>query len=277
MKTFFKIFFIVLALTFIYETIISYQTGIGGHTRKNLGTLGDGCICHRADSSSVVVVRITGPAAVLPNSVNIYRITMRGGPAITGGFDFNVKYGNVDTVQGEETRKIVEIFDSINDIAQSWPKHFVSDSVSWLVKYIAPNSAVITYDTLYATGNSTNNDGVPNDSDKWNFSPNFVVQVNPSIGIQQISSVADKFTLGQNYPNPFNPSTNIRFEISDVNYVNLKIYDITGREAAVLVNNLLQRGKYEVSWNASAFASGVYYYRLTAGKLSSVKKMILVK
>ena len=266
-----------MALAFVYETIISYQTGIGGHTRKNLWTIGDGCLCHGADSTSSVVVRITGPAQVLPNSVNIYRITMRGGPAITGGFDFNVKYGSVDTVPGQETRRIIETFDSINDIAHSWPKAFVGDSVSWLVKYIAPNPTEISYDTLYAAGNSCNNDGNSSDSDKWNFSLNFIVQVNPSIGIQPISSSAEGFSLGQNYPNPFNPATNIEFQVPDFGIVTLKVYDVLGREVAILVNEELLPGKYKYEWKADELSSGIYYYRLAATKYSDVKKMVIIK
>ena len=279
MKRMLTVFVIALFMTLVYETIISYQNGIGGHTRKNTVKV-VGCICHMADSLSSVVVRITGPAEVAPNSVNIYRITMRGGPAITGGFDFNVKYGNTDTVQGQGTRIIIEDPVSL-DISHSFPKTFSGDSVSWLVKYLAPDTNVVMYDTLYATGNSTNNDMFPNDSDKWNFSPNLVVQVNPSIGIQQISTIAESFSLSQNYPNPFNPVTNIRFSIPVGNLsnriVHLVIYSTQGRELTTLVNAELQPGTYEFDWDASNFASGVYYYKLTAGKYSQVKKMVLVK
>jgi hypothetical protein len=284
MKRILTFFLAVLTMLFVYETIVSFQDGIGGHTRKNLGTSGDGCICHRPDSTAGVVVRITGPAVVMGNSSNIYRITMRGGPAITGGFDFNVKYGNTDTVPGQGTRIILEDPSSL-DISHSFPKVFSSDSVSWLVKYIAPDTNIVIFDTLYATGNSTNNDLFPNDSDKWNFSPNFVVMVTPSIGIKKISTIAEVFALGQNYPNPFNPVTRIRFSIPLSRgvsegrgvFAKLIIYDAQGKQVAVLVNEQLSSGKYEYDWDASSYASGVYYYKLIAGSYSEVKKMILIK
>jgi Secretion system C-terminal sorting domain len=279
MKRILIIFFTALAVMFLYETALSFKDGIGGHTRKNIGTIGDGCICHMADSTSGVVVRITGPGVVVGNSVNTYRITMRGGPAITGGFDFNVKYGNTDTVQGEGTTVIIEDPNSL-DISHRNPKPFTSDSVSWLVKYKAPDTNIAIFDTLYATGNSTNNNLFPDDGDKWDFSPNFIVLVTPSIGIKKISTIAEQFALLQNYPNPFNPVTRIRFSIPQGtrgSSVNLVIYDSQGKQTAVLVNEQLSSGTYEYDWNALDFASGIYYYRLTTGSYSQVRKMILVK
>ncbi|HEY3249588.1 MAG TPA: T9SS type A sorting domain-containing protein [Ignavibacteria bacterium] len=103
------------------------------------------------------------------------------------------------------------------------------------------------------------------------------------IGIKQISGIADKFSLGQNYPNPFNPATKIKFEIPPVGTqyiepVQLRIYDILGREVAVLVNEPLTPGVYEKLFDGSSLASGVYFYKLTVGdKFSNVKKMVLLK
>jgi len=280
MKKILVVFISILSLVFIYETVISFDDGIAAHTRKNVNKV-VGCICHTADSLSSVVVRITGPTAVAPNSTNTYRITMRGGPAETGGFDFNVFSGNVDTVANQQTTKLYDSLQGWNDISHSSPKPFSGDSVSWLVKYIAPSTNVIIYDTLYATGNSTNNNFFPDDSDRWNFATNFVVEVNPSIGIRPISTIAESFSLGQNFPNPFNPATKIRFSIPVGNqnerFVRLVIFNIQGREVSTLVNSELESGTYEYDWDASNYASGVYYYKLTAGKYSEVKKMVLVK
>lgn len=83
--------------------------------------------------------------------------------------------------------------------------------------------------------------------------------------------------LFQNSPNPFNPSTVIRYEISAAGFVTLKIYDILGREVSTLINEELQAGSYKVDFNASAFSSGVYLYRLSAGDYSVVKKMVILK
>ena len=83
--------------------------------------------------------------------------------------------------------------------------------------------------------------------------------------------------LYDNYPNPFNPSTNIRFSISDPLFTTLKVYDVLGNEVATLVNEEKPAGSYEVNFNASMLASGIYYYRLTAGNFAETKRMILLK
>jgi len=86
------------------------------------------------------------------------------------------------------------------------------------------------------------------------------------------------FELSQNYPNPFNPSTVIRYEVSVMSKVTLKVYDILGREIAVLVNEEKTAGTYEAIFNASNLSSGVYFYRLqTDNGFAETKKMVLLK
>ena len=89
--------------------------------------------------------------------------------------------------------------------------------------------------------------------------------------------MATSYQLYQNYPNPFNPATNLRFAIADLRFVQLKVYDILGREVAVLVNEQKGPGTYTVEWNAAGFSSGMYFYRLEAGTFVDVKKMLLLK
>jgi hypothetical protein len=108
-----------------------------------------------------------------------------------------------------------------------------------------------------------------------------------SIGIQIISSeVPEEFKLGQNYPNPFNPATKIRFnnppsplsERGDRGgFVSVRVYDVLGKEIAVLVNEQLKPGTYEIEFDAANFPSGVYFYTLTAGDFIDTKKMLLLK
>jgi hypothetical protein len=88
---------------------------------------------------------------------------------------------------------------------------------------------------------------------------------------------ADGFALDQNYPNPFNPTTHLRFTIAELRFVSLKIYDVLGREVATLVDGEKKPGVYEMSFNASRLSSGVYYYRLSAGNYTEVKRMMLLK
>jgi photosystem II stability/assembly factor-like uncharacterized protein len=86
-----------------------------------------------------------------------------------------------------------------------------------------------------------------------------------------------KYTLEQNYPNPFNPTTIIKYDMPESGFVSLKVYDILGREVQTLVNGNKIKGTYEVSFNGSNLASGVYLYKLKAGNFTSIKKMILIK
>ncbi|HLT24234.1 MAG TPA: T9SS type A sorting domain-containing protein [Ignavibacteria bacterium] len=99
--------------------------------------------------------------------------------------------------------------------------------------------------------------------------------------ISQISNnIPDRISLHQNYPNPFNPSTKIRFDITSGSLsdaVKLAVYDITGREVAVLVNQQLSAGSYEYTFNAKGLTSGIYFFRLDAGDFSDVRKMTLLK
>ncbi len=111
----------------------------------------------------------------------------------------------------------------------------------------------------------------------WSVTWRFTTQI---IGIEPISNIIpDKFMLYNNYPNPFNPVTTIDFDIpSGINsHTELVIYDITGRIISVLVNSSLRSGKYSVSWKGSNYSSGVYFYRLSAGKFVDIKKMVVIK
>jgi hypothetical protein len=85
------------------------------------------------------------------------------------------------------------------------------------------------------------------------------------------------YELAQNYPNPFNPSTTIKYAISSTQFVTLKVYDILGSEIVTLVNEEKVAGKYEVNFNASNIASGVYIYKIQSGEYFNSKKMILLK
>jgi len=92
------------------------------------------------------------------------------------------------------------------------------------------------------------------------------------------NNVPSQFFVDQNYPNPFNPSTQIKFGITEAANVDLRIYDVLGREVAVLVNNeYLSAGSYNTKFNAVDLASGIYVYRLTAGANTVSRKMQLLK
>ncbi len=89
--------------------------------------------------------------------------------------------------------------------------------------------------------------------------------------------IAKGFKLNQNYPNPFNPATTIQYSLAQSSDVELKVYDMLGREVATLVNDQQNAGQHSVKFNASNLSSGVYFYRLTAGQKSRIRKMTLIK
>ena len=93
----------------------------------------------------------------------------------------------------------------------------------------------------------------------------------------QNKDLPSRFELYQNYPNPFNPSTTIRYSLPKTSFVTLKVYDILGREVGTLVNEQKPAGNYQVEFNASSFASGVYFYKIQAGSFAAVKKLLLLK
>ncbi|HKK20179.1 MAG TPA: T9SS type A sorting domain-containing protein, partial [candidate division Zixibacteria bacterium] len=86
-----------------------------------------------------------------------------------------------------------------------------------------------------------------------------------------------QFELSQNYPNPFNPTTLFSFSVPTASHVVLDVYNVAGQRVATLADDYYKAGMYSVSWDAAEFASGVYFYKMDAGKYSEVKKMVLLK
>ena len=96
--------------------------------------------------------------------------------------------------------------------------------------------------------------------------------------IDQIDqTVPERYTLAQNYPNPFNPSTNIEFSLKEAAHARLSVYDIMGREVAVLVDQAMLPGTYNAAFNAADLSSGVYMYRLQVGAELLTGTMTLLK
>lgn len=98
-----------------------------------------------------------------------------------------------------------------------------------------------------------------------------------SLDNEQASALPSASILYQNYPNPFNPATSIRFELAETGFVTLQIYDVRGQLVETLINEQRRAGVYLVHWNSDQISSGVYFYRLTSGKFSQVKKCIRLK
>jgi hypothetical protein len=113
----------------------------------------------------------------------------------------------------------------------------------------------------------------PSNNDNYSFDYG---QLNILMNLKN-SSLPKEYQLSQNYPNPFNPSTIIKYDLTSGGFITLKVFDILGREVAVLVNEEKPAGSYNIEFDASSLSSGIYVYQLIAEGFVSAKKMMLVK
>jgi hypothetical protein len=104
-----------------------------------------------------------------------------------------------------------------------------------------------------------------------------LLRLGPDSGTAYHATLPVEIELFQNYPNPFNASTAIRFNLEPSMFVNLKVYDILGREVAVLINEVLPVGRHTATFDASHLASGIYIYRLQCGSQIQSRKMVVLK
>lgn len=141
------------------------------------------------------------------------------------------------------------------------------------LKLSATTSSNCSYGTYTVTVTGAENGGPRTHTRTYTL----VVGSTPS-GINSNTQSAYQFNLYQNYPNPFNPSTSIEFFLPKQSLVTLKVYDIVGKEIATLVNNNVRKeGLHSVNFDGSNLSSGIYYYKISAGEFTDIKKMMLVK
>lgn len=115
-------------------------------------------------------------------------------------------------------------------------------------------------------------------ANRYKFVPRSNADFMPVTGVTtRDNGLPTAFDLRQNYPNPFNPSTVIEYDIPKASFVTLKIYNILGQEVVTLVNEEQMPGRYVTRFNGTSVASGVYFYRLTAGNFVTTKKMLFLK
>jgi len=140
-------------------------------------------------------------------------------------------------------------------------------------------STKMTYAVKHKGKNTTLNSEIPmfdKKKGKGKKGPKGVAGILESQGGAAL--IPTQYTLYQNYPDPFNPSTTFRFDLPEAAVVTLKVYDVLGREVATLANNVnYEPGRYQLTFNASQLSSGVYLYRLIAGRFVDTKKMLLLK
>jgi hypothetical protein len=109
-------------------------------------------------------------------------------------------------------------------------------------------------------------------------STSFTANVPSGVAVEQFGGEIPKdFALGQNYPNPFNPVTTITFDLPQPGSMMLKVYDVLGREVAVLAWGVFPAGRFKTEWDATGFPSGIYMYQLEAGGITRTKKLVLQK
>lgn len=121
----------------------------------------------------------------------------------------------------------------------------------------------------------------PNDSTGYAVGEDGTILKTTNGGVIGIGPVSNKipssFHVYQNYPNPFNPGTTIKIDISKQSNVKIIIYDVSGKEIAVLVNEQLKAGSYSIKWNAANYPSGLYFVKMITNEFSDTRKMILLK
>ncbi|MFZ2322474.1 MAG: T9SS type A sorting domain-containing protein [Ignavibacteriaceae bacterium] len=190
-----------------------------------------------------------------------------------------------------EVRFAVDIYESYTDIryVSSFPYSGVDTlSLRWLLSagastltmnYNLPAGVSIVISTLL--GNSP----ILIDSGSYSLTnANIITQAalitnynNITTDVEVENTSADHYNLSQNYPNPFNPSTKIKYSIANNLNVQLKIFDVLGKEITTLVSSEQPAGTYEVNFDGKELTSGIYFYTIKAGNYTETKSMILIK
>ncbi|MFA7418565.1 MAG: T9SS type A sorting domain-containing protein [Melioribacteraceae bacterium] len=191
--------------------------------------------------------------------------------------EFNLAYFEEEIQPGEptnETNKIVFKFDQdISGTSQfSIPTYASSHPPVWAMHEPKPRLVPIITQGSYDCGIV------------WagKSSSEYKIYLNRFLDLTDVQKSASLPTipnLSQNYPNPFNPTTTINYQLATAEYITLKVYDVLGREVAVLVNDFQNRGLYSIKMNSKYYnlGSGMYFYQIKAGAYSDTKKMLLLK
>ena len=216
-----------------------------------------------ADTFSVTVTPVNDPPVInLPDTINV-----------TAGVTYSLQLADIPDIP-DTLRPVYDV---------DTPDSLLTFEIGY---YPMDGNFTITYDAdTYTISGEANNPGnytvyvyVSDDSSANSMDSTLILVQNPtSVNDNFLNQIPKKYSLAQNYPNPFNPSTVIRYGIPNSGLVTLKIYNVLGREVATLINKYQQAGRYEISFNASELASGIYFYRLHSNNYTSIKKMILLK
>ena len=139
-------------------------------------------MCHNLTSDPTVNVWIEGPDTLEQNQTAQYMIRMVGGPAVVGGFNVAARFSNISV--GDTGTQEID-----NELAHTWPRFFVNDTVTWKFNFTASNTQI--WDTIYSVAQSVNNDGIPSNLDRWNFGVKFPVRIIPPVPVELTSFTAN--------------------------------------------------------------------------------------
>ncbi|HMS33059.1 MAG TPA: T9SS type A sorting domain-containing protein [Ignavibacteria bacterium] len=261
-------FFVTSLLILFFSISLSLYGDPDGRTGRTRKTSTSGCGgCHGSSAATDVSALLNGPDTITAGTTRQFSLTVSK-PSKTGaGLDIATRKGvlapvssNIHLTNGELTHN--------NNIP------FTGGSATVQFNYTAP--ALQGTDTLWATGLATNSDG-GSGGDDWNWAVSKRIIVILATGVTENNSGIRDFSISQNYPNPFNPNTIINYQIPKPGFVTLKIYDVLGNEIAVLVNRDQNQGSYDISFDGSNLAGGVYYYTINLGDFRETKSMLLIK
>ena len=168
------------------------------------------------------------------------------------------------------------------DVSAATKYHVMVSIHSGFAFGIAVNDSAVTDTTIFATGldndrryywrvRAGNTGGWGLWSDVWTFT------TSPVTSITESDQLPASYRLDQNYPNPFNPATEISFAIPEASFVQIRVFDLLGREVATLVNRELPAGTHRTEWHANGAPSGVYFYRMDADGFTQARRLILMK
>ena len=203
---------------------------------------GIGCQAHGLENINAATIKS-----------NLDKLAATGLPIYISEFDINIQDDN------QQKTKYQELFPVM------WQHPGVAGITLW--GYIQGHTW-LTYSYL------VNNNGTARPALLWLAQ---YINENP-LGVKETASgIPSEYKLEQNFPNPFNPTTTIRYSISKITRVTLKVFDILGRQVKTLINTIQAPGQYSVSFNAQGLASGIYFYQLQAGNFISTKKLVLLK
>ena len=167
--------------------------------------------------------------------------------------------------------------DERNGNEEIYYKRSTDGGINWMADIrLTSNTASSTHPSVSISGSAVNIVWI----DKRNGNNEIYFKRNPTgnVGIKNISSeIPEKFELGQNYPNPFNSMTNVKFQMLNAENAKILVFDLLGQEVAILVNERLESGTYEVRFHSGDLPSGIYFYQLKTENFIETKKLIILK